>query len=148
MIYMRDKRAIIIKSPKLQKIRNNLRNLIIQAYHTQWKEIHDKWRSFLVDSEGRRLSIRDFSPDVLEEFRDLQEKESQLSDSLDRSILMCVACGKADRDVVYNKAYDAWYCTECYGLERLTALERAKAWKKGAKSCEEQAIEDHSKTFL
>lgn len=145
---MRDKRAIIIKDPRLQKIRNNLRGVIIQAYHAQWKEIHDKWRAYFFNSDGSRRDIDDLSPVELRQFRELQEQENNLSNSLDRSILICVACGKADRDMVYNKAYNAWYCTECYGLERTTAQERARVPQKDSKSCEEKAIEEHSKTFL
>lgn len=145
---MRDKRAIVIKNPKLQKIRNNLRNLIIQTYHSQWKKIHDKWRSYLFNSDGSRRDIDDLSSIELVQFRDLQEQENQLSNSLDRSILICAACGKGERDMVYNKAYNTWYCTECYGMERSVAQKRVKIRKRGSKSCEDKALEEHSKTFL
>jgi len=67
---------------------------------------------------------------------------------INRSILSCVTCGKGERDMVYNKAYGAWYCTECYGLERISAQKRAKVKKGMPKSCEEKVIESHSKTFL
>lgn len=145
---MRDKRAIIIiKDPKLQKIRNNLRDILISAYHVQWKEIHDKWRSYFFNSDGSRINIDDLSPSELKEFRRLQEKENELSKSLDKSILVCIACGKGHRDMVYNKPYKAWYCTECYGMERSYAQERAKS-KAKPKGHEEKAIESHSKTFL
>ncbi len=151
MIVMRDKRAIIIKDSRLQKIRNNLRDILIEAYHVQWKEIHNKWRSYFFNSGGSRRDIDDLSPIELKEFRRLQEKESQLSKALDRSILVCIACGKGHRDMVYNKPYKAWYCTECYGMERTYARElqrkRAKS-KSKPKGHEEKAIESHSKTFL
>lgn len=145
---MRDRRAIIIKSPRLQRIRNNLRNLIIQASLSQLSRLFDEMEKIGRDSTGKYRSVRSMTPDEKKRFRMLQEEQASITDMIDRSILKCVACGKADRDMVYNKAYDAWYCTECYGMERLAALDRAKARKKGAKSCEEQAIEDHSKTFL
>ena len=73
---MKDKRAIIIKDPKLQKIRNNLRDILIAAYHVQWKEIHNKWRSYFFNSDGSRRVIDDLSPIELKEFRRLQERES------------------------------------------------------------------------
>ena len=147
---MRDKRAIIIKSPKLQKIRNNLRDLFYRAVDSKWNKVHDTRRGLLFRSDGSRRSIHDFSPDELAYFRKLQEQESSITDMINRSILSCVTCGKGERDMVYNKAYDAWYCTECYGLERVSAQKRAKAKekKREPKSCEEKAIESHSKTFL
>ena len=147
---MRDKRAIIIRSPKLQKIRNNLRYVFFQAARLRRKEVHDTRRGLLFRSDGSRRSIHDFSPDELAYFRKLQEQESSITDMINRSILSCVTCGKGERDMVYNKAYDAWYCTECYGLERISAQKRAKAKakKREPKSCEEKAIESHSKAFL
>jgi len=145
---MRDKRAIIIKDSKLQRIRNNLRDVIIQAYHMQWKEIHNKVREISRDINGKPRSVRSMAPNEKARFRSLQNEENELSSSLDNSILICVACGKGNRDMVYNKAYGAWYCTECYGMERLSAQDRAKVKRQRTKSHEEEAIESHSKTFL
>ncbi len=148
---MRDKRSIIIKSPRLQRIRNNLRDVFFQAARSERKRLYNEWRGFLVDPEGKRRSINNFSPEELSRFRQLQERENEITDMINRSILTCAACGKGHRDMVYNKAYDAWYCTECYGLERVTAQRRAKARARNpnkAKSCEEKVIESHSKTFL
>ncbi len=100
-------------------------------------------------SDSSRKTLDDLSPSELKLFRDLQSQESFITDMINRSILSCVTCGKGERDMVYNKAYDAWYCTECYGIERLSAIERSKAKAiKRPNSCEEKAIESHSKTFL
>jgi len=97
--------------------------------------------------DGKTKSVRYMTPEEKKRFRELQKQESALRDLASRSICMCVACGKADRDMVYNKAYNAWYCAECYGLERLVALKRAKTQKKEG-SCEERTIKEHSRTFL
>ena len=147
---MRDKRAIIIKTPSLRRIRNNLRSILLEVYHIQWKKIHDEWRSYLFNSDGSRRSIESLSPDELKRFRLLQQEENQLTDVINRSICVCVACGKGDRDMVYNKAYDAWYCTECYGLHHAHAKKLAKKAKEGAKphGHEEKAIDELYKTFL
>ncbi len=148
---MRDKRAIIIKSPRLQKIRNNLRDILLKAVSVKWNESYDKGRSLLLDADGKPRPVRVMAPDEEKRFRKLQKQQNELRDLADRSICKCVACGKGHRDMVYNKAYDAWYCTECYGLERVTAQRRAKTSARNsdkAKSCEEKAIESHSKTFL
>ena len=138
---MKDKRAIIIKDPKLRKVRNNLRAILLRA-------VTDRLINLL--DEREKLAggaIDDLSPSELSQYRALQKQESQLSMSADKSICKCIACGKADRDMVYNKPYRAWYCTECYGMERSYAQERAKS-KTRPKGHEEKAIESHSKTFL
>lgn len=144
---MKDKRAIIIKSPKLQKVRNNLRDVIIQAFHIQWKRLFDERDKISHYNNGKPKSVRKMTPDEKKRFRMLQEQETELSSSLDRSILVCVSCGKGHRDMVYNKAYDAWYCTSCYGLEREYAKELRQTRVK-PESHEDKAIKSHSKTFL
>lgn len=148
---MRDKRAIIIKDSRLQKIRNGFRDIFYQSASLKRRRLHDKWRNYLFNPDGSRRSIETFSPSELKQFRLLQQEENRLTDMINRSILNCVACGKGDRDMVYNKAYDAWYCTSCYGMNRDYAKKlhekRAKTGSK-AEGHEEEAIESHSKTFL
>lgn len=147
---MRDKRAIIIKSPKMQRIRNNLRYVFYRAANSKWNEVHDKMRGLLTEDDSSHKSLYDLSPSELKLFRDLQNQEASITDMINRSILSCVTCGNGKRDMVYNKAYDAWYCIECYGIERLSAQKRAKVKERSnkSKSCEEKVIESHSKTFL
>jgi hypothetical protein len=148
---MRDKRAIIIKDPKLRKIRNGLRDILLEAVLVKSKSIRDQMQNLKKSSDGVSRSIRDLSPDELGQYRDYQEQQSELRMLSQRSICMCISCGKGDRDMIYNKSYDAWYCTECYGMERDYAKElQKKRVKMGGKpkGHEEEAIESHSKTFL
>lgn len=151
MIHMRDRRAIIIKNPKLQKVRNNLRIILMKAVTQKLIEFLHERKKIEVTTDEVYKSIRDLSPDELKRFRHLQDQENILSDFANRSICTCMTCGSPDRDMVYNKAYDAWYCTECYGMERDYAKElhqkRAKTGEK-PKGHEEKAVESHSKTFL
>jgi hypothetical protein len=121
---MKDKRAIIIKDPRLQKIRNALGNIILEAYHIQYKSIHNKGRTLLIKDDGTNQDIDELSPNKLKKFRQLQKQESKLRDLARRSICMCVSCGRGDQDMVYNKPYNAWYCTECYGMHLASARER------------------------
>ena len=148
---MRDKRAIIIKSPRLQKAKNGLRIVLMKAVNQRLIELLDERETLRVSSDGVYRNIDDLPPIELAKFRALQEQENRLTDLAQRSICKCVACRKPDRDIVYNKAYDAWYCTECYGMERAYAKElqqkRAKTGGK-PKGHEEKVIESHSKTFL
>jgi len=145
---MRDKRAIIIKDPRLRKVRDNLRRIFLEAVSLKWRELNNKRKQLKFNIDGTRRVLDDFSSDELQDYRAYQTQQNELRKLADKSICKCNACGKADRDMVYNKAYNAWYCTECYGLERTSAQERAKVPQKDSKSCEEKAIEEHSKTFL
>ncbi|MFX1457643.1 MAG: hypothetical protein ACFFDB_19935 [Promethearchaeota archaeon] len=140
---MRDKRSIIIKNPKLIIARNSLRMVLMQAVNRRLIDLLHQEEKMEKNANGTYRSIKDFTPSELNQYRELQNWQSELRDIASRSICKCVACGKGDRDMVYNKAYDAWYCTSCYGMER----DYAKASKK-AKRHEGKAIESHSKTFL
>ncbi len=148
---MKDKRAIIIKGPQFQSVRDALRDILFQATRLEKRKFRTKWRSFLVNVDGSRRSINDFAPDELDQFRQLQGQENKLVDLVNRSILKCITCGRGNRNMVYNKAYDAWYCTVCYGLGLDHAQELRQERKKCRKktvSFERKTIEDHSKTFL
>jgi len=148
---MRDKRAIIIKSQELQKIRNEFRKLFLKAISVKWNEFFDEMDKISRYEDGTPKSVKKMTSSEERRFRYLQKEQSRLKDFANRSICKCIACGSPDRDMVYNKAYDAWYCTECYRMERDYAKElrekRAKAGGK-PKGHEEEAVESHSKTFL
>ena len=135
---MKDKRAIIIKDSKLQRIRNNFRSLFASAVNDRWNRLFDEMGKLRYTQEGVRRPISKFSADELVKFRALQKNQNELTGLLNRSICSCIVCGKGERDMVYNKPYNSWYCTECYGMERRRALSKHR---KG------RYIEDHSKTF-
>jgi len=148
---MRDKRAIIIKDPNLRKIRNNLRTILLKAVSVRWRNINDKRRELKVGPNGSRRTINNFSEDEVKQYRTYQDQQSYLRDIADRSICKCITCGASDRDMVYNKTYDSWYCTECYNMHRKYAQKLARERKK-AKS-EPQGHEDRvrdelSRSFL
>lgn len=112
---MKNKRKIEIKNPRLQRVRNSLRNLVIESTSARRKEMRTKMKELETYNNGTRRSIRDFTPDELKEFRALQQQENRLGQYLRQSICLCLTCGKRDRDMVYNKSQFSWYCTECYG---------------------------------
>ncbi|KKL05636.1 hypothetical protein LCGC14_2604060, partial [marine sediment metagenome] len=70
----------------------------------------------MVSKDGTRKTIDDLSAEELKRYRRIQNLENELSSTANRSICSCITCGKADRDMTYNKAYDSWYCTECYDM--------------------------------
>lgn len=148
---MRDKRAIIIKNPELQRIRNSLRSIFIESILVEMKKFRDQRRKLVVSPDGSRKTVDDLSQKELKQFRQLQEQENLLSSALDKSILICVACGKGNRDMVYNKSYDAWYCTECYDMHRVYAERTVRSRRKDKSEPlghEDKAMNELSRSFL
>jgi len=144
---MKDRRAIIIKNPRLQKIRNNLRDLWFKAVSTEGNKISDEMHK--LTHEGIRRAFSDLSPDEQQIYRTYQKERDLLNDLSRRSICMCVSCGKGGRDMVYNRAYDAWYCTECYEMHREYAIELFQLiGKTKPQGHEETAIHELYETFL
>jgi len=80
---MRDQRLIAIKDPRLRKIRNSLRKIILL------KEIE--------------LLEKDFSG----------VNWWGLEHPFKASICSCSFCGKIDRDMVYDGKTRKWNCVEC-----------------------------------
>lgn len=141
---MRDRRAIFIKNPSLKKIRNNLRDLWYRAVSNKGKKLSDKMNELQSEKIFKDLSHGD-----QQKYRAYQNEKYLLEDSSRRSILMCVSCGKGGRDMAYNKAYKAWYCTECFDMHREYAKELFQILgKTNPVGHEEVAIHELYETFL
>lgn len=120
---MKDKRAIIIKDTRLRKIRDGLRNLLIMAINERVSKLIYEQQSLMNTLERGTRSINNLSTDDLKEYKKAQADEEELKFKLSRSILTCVLCGKSNRDMIYNKTYEAWYCNFCYCLGLASARE-------------------------
>ncbi|KKL62191.1 hypothetical protein LCGC14_2187670 [marine sediment metagenome] len=145
MIHMRDKRAIIIKTPQLQRVRNGLRVVLMKAVTAKLIELLDARKKIMISNDGTRRTIDDLLPEELEQYRTIQQQESRLNNVSGRSICECITCRASDRDMVYNKSYDAWYCTECYGLHRTYAKKRVR---KQSQAHEDTTMDELSESFL
>ncbi len=100
-------------------------------------------------SKGGKRTFGDLSSDDQQQYRTYQKERESLSDLSHRSICMCVSCGKGKRDMAYNKAYKAWYCTECFNMHREYAKEQFQTFgKTHPEGHEETAIHDLYETFL
>ena len=114
---MKDKRVIRIQNPRFRKIRNEFRLLWHAALDSRWNEIFDEIEEMSFDREGNRLDVNDLEASgSLGRLRFLQLAQSELAEKIRLSICQCATCGRADRDMYYNKAYGAWWCTDCAGL--------------------------------
>jgi len=117
---MKDKRVIKIKDPRLRKIRNEFRNLWSSAETVRWRGFGDEMEEIRFDkNDDHRILIEERSPENLKYYRSLQEAQQDLRENFRRSICMCYTCGRADLDMYYNKAYNAWWCVECVGMFRV-----------------------------
>jgi hypothetical protein len=142
---MRDKRAIIIKSPQLQRVRNGFRNLLLKINSEKWNKIFDEMDKLRFDSNGIRRTIDDFSEDEIRQYRIFQKEQAGLRNVADRSICKCITCGASDRDMIYNRSYDAWYCIQCYGIHHNSA----RQWEvRKTQRDEDKAMDELSKSFL
>lgn len=110
---MKDKRIISVKDPKLRKIRNELREVLLQARRAEWREIYDEMKEIDSNEEGDSIPMDELAPSQLRRFRELQQLENENRETGRKSICMCYNCGKADQDMYYNHSYRAWFCIEC-----------------------------------
>ena len=116
---MKRHRAIIIKDPRLQKIRDNLRALIIHESVSRRKNLYE---------EGR------FKEEIL------------LDRSVNKSICRCSSCRKINRDRVYNPSLNMWFCVECYRLSQDTYKEILEKKSRGEPLGD--LCENYYKTFI
>ena len=103
----KEKRLIILKDPRLRKIRTELRNLLFYAF-----EVHHS-RYF----EEMKLIDQDTSLSFAEKKKKTQktyQESEKLMQSFGRSVVHCSLCGRRDLDLIYNPVLNAWYCEACY----------------------------------
>ncbi len=97
---MKKERAIIIKDPRLQKIRNELRTLL------------KLWKEDIVNSLRVKASEYSEGGDD-QKSRDTRRKISELDLLLKLSICTCLHCGHSDKDMIYIPKMKQWLCIEC-----------------------------------
>lgn len=100
---MKANRAIIIQNLFFQRIRNNLRHVIIWAVHFKWSELFQEMKR--IDT-----SIND----GYKKYRKLQITQEELKKSEMDSIVRCPNCRKSNKDMKYNLTEKIWYCIECF----------------------------------
>ncbi len=97
---MKKERTIIIRDPKLQKIRNGLRTIL------------NLWKSDI------KSSLRAKSSEFSEEgnfikSREIQKKISELNLQYQLSICVCLHCGHSDKDMIFVPEMRQWLCVDC-----------------------------------
>jgi len=102
---MKDERKIIIWNERLRKIRNNLREIIIQGVYNEIYILNTFSKLY-----GPPL---DLIPEEEKEMYYLQGTIHKLNEALNKSICKCPICTQTDKDMVYIDLYETWYCVEC-----------------------------------
>ncbi|KKM22330.1 hypothetical protein LCGC14_1626400 [marine sediment metagenome] len=94
---MKKQRVIIIKNPRLRRVRNELRSL--------WKSWLDDIENSLWDEFWDTAGRGDSS--------EASRKLSELHLLETKSICTCIHCGRSDKDMIYTCDWEQWLCIEC-----------------------------------
>ena len=108
---MKNGRTISIKDPRLQKVRNNLRLIILKACSKKRSEIRDQKHKLTHDKDGNYIKLDDGAHEIIQ---DLTDKWWEIERPLRASIVKCAGCGKHDRDMTYHRKSRTWYCVQSY----------------------------------
>ena len=111
---MRNGRTISIKDPKLQKIRNNLRLIILKACSKKRSEIRDQKHDLIHDKDGIYIKLDDDTHEIIQ---DLTDKWWEIERPLRASIVKCPICGKHNKDMTYHRKSHTWFCVEHYKIQ-------------------------------
>ena len=108
---MKKKRSIVIKDPKLRRIRNNLRDILIGKVQSRRINLISDIDAISRDSEGHLR--RDLTSSGSAELRKLKDMKSKINELTDKSICYCNGCKQINKDMTYNPTLESWYCVEC-----------------------------------
>jgi len=108
---MKNGRTIIIRDPKLQKIRNNLRFIILKESSKRKSEIRDQKHDVNHDKDGNYIRTTDEGSKILQE---LTVKWWEIERPLRASIIKCPGCNKHKNDMTFHRKTRTWYCVQCY----------------------------------
>ena len=111
---MKDGRTIIIEDPRLQKIRNNLRLIILHACLDRKKEIREQEHNLTFNRNGGHVKA---SEETTKKIQDLNDEWWEIERSLRSSIVKCPICSKHDKDMIYHKKSKTWFCVEHYKIQ-------------------------------
>ena len=108
---MKRTKTIIIKDPKLQRIRNNLRLIILKACSDRKSRFRDQKYNLTHDKNGNYISPSEETGKII---RELNDRWWGIERPLRASIVKCPICGKHYKDMTYHRKSSTWYCIECY----------------------------------
>ncbi|MEJ2294643.1 MAG: hypothetical protein P8Y23_07720 [Candidatus Lokiarchaeota archaeon] len=82
---MKKKRTIMIKNPKLKKIRDNLRLLWIEWAHQVWFQLNEEYKKIHYDNNKKPRHPESYSNQEKDSVRELKSKMREIDDYVDNS---------------------------------------------------------------
>ncbi len=115
------KRVVLVKSPKLRKIRSNFRRIILLESKKRLKDLLDKEAELLHREASRTSSYNEI-------LRSINKQKNALRIDLRNSIVVC-DCGDIEGDRVFNPRDKIWYCLECFEILEKSYKKELKAMR-------------------
>ena len=109
---MKRAKTIVIKDPKLRKIRDNLRKILILECVAREEEISARMKKLQLDEVGS-LRLLTFAEE--EEISKLNIELRGYMFAMRDSICFCRLCHSANKDMSYNLKFREWFCVDCNG---------------------------------
>ncbi len=116
---MKRAKTIIIKDPKLRKIRDNLRKILILECVDREEKISARMRKLQINKDG---SLRLLTVMEKGEVSKLDVELRKYMFFMRKSICFCRMCHSANKDMSYNLKFKEWYCVDCGGELELSEL--------------------------
>jgi len=107
---MKREKTIVIRDPKLRKIRHNLRMILILESGAREKEITDQEKEILFDKDGK---VQSLTIKEEEEAIKLALEYRKYLFSMRDSICFCQLCHSTDKDMSYVPKFKRWFCVDC-----------------------------------
>ena len=120
---MKKKRSVIIRNPRLRRVRNNLRSLILKAVSEEQARLQAEREKIKTIPDY----YKNHPPELLEKVKKLNDQYWAIETPLRESILLCPACFQSDKDMIYNPVRKEWYCVECYGILKAGFTEEGRS---------------------
>lgn len=105
MFYVKKKRTIMIKNPRLRKVRDSLREIISKASEYYEGELIQEKANLSIETDKEKIKI-------------LASKRDQIHTALNNSICICPVCKSHTSDMTFNPYLKAWFCIDCYEKNR------------------------------
>lgn len=121
---MKKRKIIMLKNEKLQKIRNNLRLLLLEWLNSELNKLFNEYKTTM-------------SRDLLRKMQDLRRVGM-------KSICKCMTCGSSKKDMYYNQILQEWYCVDCFSINKEFYQKRMS----GEGCLYDDFNEEYYKTFL
>ena len=108
---MKNGRTISVKDPRLRKIRNNIRLIILNEASRRRSEIRDQKHDLTHGEDGKLVRTTLETDEILQ---DLTDKWWDIERPLRASVVKCAGCNNNNRDVMYHRKSRSWFCVRCY----------------------------------